>query len=320
MRTVIAYSVFLTGIYAGVYYSAAINAIISKLCGLELQQFTIFNYNFIKKDGKLTAVKRGFSPLAFSIFSKEGASETKLSLTELAAIIAEIVLGVIILFWEIIYLWGKTPLFRYIAEFTSGIILYCIMALINWVRTAVEKDSSVDGYTKYIIKQLQIGKNINNIDVSLEKLASLGSPDNMRGIFLSINFMKALYNDKYEDMREPIAISEKFLSRRNVPNKAKEYAINDIFTYYIQPYTIEREGTEGAKNWYDKWIKILKTPYDAGDQRRIAAYNLYVLNDIEAAKRALEISIEKLDEMPCSPFERELHIKEIDKLKQAIYK
>lgn len=319
MRILFVYAIFMLGIYAGTYYSAVINAIVSVLCGLELTQFSFLNINIVKKNGRLAIVKRPFSVIAMSIFSKDGADEKKLLAAELAAILSEIVLGIIILFWLLVTLWGKTPAFRYIAEFTTGIITYCFFSLVHWIRSIADRNKSVDGCVRYVIKQLQVGRSINDIDISFEKLKSLSPPDTMRGIYLGLNFKKDQYNENYENMADTIKACENFIIMSGLPQKVKDFVINDIFTYYIMPQTIEREGEQAAKTWYEKWIKTLKTPYDAGDQRRIAAYNFYVLHDTAAAERALAIAEEKLSEYPGTPFEMELHRKEIDKLKKDIY-
>ena len=319
MRTIAAYGVCLLGMYAGVYFYALINAIVSKLCGMELMQFTVFNRNIVKKDGKLTVVKRPFSPYCMSIFKKEGASEGTLTAIEITSYIAAVIASILLLVPAVSLLIGKGAILRYTAEFIFGIICFCVVGLIQCVITNLSKNSSVNGRTKYIIKQLQAGKNLNDIDVSLEKLASLDKPDNMRGVYLSMNFMKLLYNEQYDKMRETVNLSENFINKTGVPQKIKDFAINDVFTYYILPYTIETEGEGPAKMWYEKWIKTLKIPYDAGDNRRIAAYNFYILHDTETAKKALALAEEKLSSWPGTPFEKELQTKEIEKLKKAIY-
>ena len=308
---------FILGSWLGAYFHAFISIAIAALCGCDLITLVIFNKRIIHSNGKTDVSDHHFTAYPVSSFMRAGTDAKTITLINTAIFIAEILISIFLIFFTFIA--AHSTAMMYLMNAFVGILFFCISFYIKDTMTLVSKNKSIDGRVRYLLKELQSGKDINDLEVSLADASILKKPDSMRFVYYALCFEKMLYNENYDAMPPLMSKFEEYASGKYISSMQKEHSCFFIFHYYSLPeFAALPESPKKAEYWFTEWAKLAKKPYDSDENLAVACYHYYILHDAPAARDYLAQAEIGTKTYAGTEFEKKLNTVMIEKLKAQL--
>lgn len=292
---------FLLGIFIGIPAVSGlmglVKFIVEKLSGFHVAYFRYMTFSWTKSGGYSGI---GFSPMCELRMNREEKEDFYAVVTFVLETIINIIICII---YNVLMigLWKNETIDRRITAFFLGIGLWFAIYIASYfvflVKAIKKRSSPLNKKTAEITTQLKNGCTFDEIDVPDHR--SFGEKPSDMIVYLVYEFMKKLWDDDIAGTDEVIFSMEKAVKADYI-NKPTEYLFAWSLVYYnlLYFYSAVRKDIHRAEYFYGMLSEQLHGDKDANAGRVLAAYFLYVRNDIRSAKSYAYKAEEALHDFP----------------------
>ncbi len=280
---------FIFGVFVGISVVSGFRGLVTfavrKIFGFYVEYFRYMTFSWRKFGGYC---KIGFSPICELRMNRKEKADFYAVVTfviETLVCITTCILYNILM----INLWRNETIYRLITSFFMGIGLWFVVDNISYFvflfKAVKERSSPLNKKNAEITEQLKNGCTLDEIEVPDHRVYG-GKPFSRElMIYLVFEFMKKLWDDDTAGAEEVVSSMEKAANVDYIL-KPTEYLFEFSLVYYnlLYFYSAVRKDIHRAEYFYGMLSEQLHGDKDANAMRVLAAYFLYVRNDLNSAK------------------------------------
>lgn len=280
---------FILGVFVGISVVSGFRGLVTfavgKIFGFYVEYFRYMTFSWRKSGGYC---KIGFSPICELRMNRKEKADFYAVVTfviETLVCITTCILYSILM----INLWRNETIYRLITLFFLGIGLWFVVDNISYFvflfKAVKERSSPLNKKNAEITEQLKNGCTLDEIEVPDHRVYGVKPFSRELLIYLVFEFMKKLWDDDIAGTEEVVSSMEKAANVDYIL-KPTEYLFEFSLVYYnlLYFYSAVRKDIHRAEYFYGMLSEQLHGDKDANAMRVLAAYFLYVRNDLNSAK------------------------------------